>query len=214
MKFGIIGLGRISHRMADAIALTDGAELWAAGSRELAKAEEFAAHHGAKRAYGSYEELCADPEIEAVYVSTPHGRHYEDALLALEHGKHVLCEKALTVNAKLARGLACAAKSRGLLLAEAMWTRYVPVNRRIVEWISQGKIGEVRSVTATIGFAAPLDFSHRLFDINLGGGALLDVGIYSLEYILMCYRGERPKKVAARGQAVFQRGRRERIGVV
>lgn len=191
--------------MAEAISLTDGAELWAVGSRELSKAQEFAARHGAAHAYGSYEELCADPELDAVYISTPHGRHFEDAMLALENGKHVLCEKALTVNADLAKKLADEASSRGLLLAEGMWTRYIPVNRRVVEWIEAGKIGDVRSVTAIIGFAAAPDFSHRLLDINLGGGALLDVGIYALEYILMAYRGERPKKIAAAGR-LFHNG--------
>lgn len=205
MKIGIIGLGRISHRMADAINLTESAELWACGSRDIAKAEQFAAQHGAKRAYGSYEELCADPDLVAVYISTPHGRHYEDAMLALRHGKHVLVEKAMTVNARLAKEMADEARSRGLLLAEAMWTRYIPVNRKIVEWISAGRIGEVKSVPVTIGFIAAPDFSHRLLDINLGGGALLDVGIYALEYILMAYRGERPKKVAAVGR-LFHNG--------
>ncbi len=205
MKIGIIGLGRISHKMADAINLTEGAELWAAGSRDIKKAEAFAMQHGAKRAYGSYEELCADPELDAVYISTPHGRHYEDAMLALKHGKHVLCEKAMTLNARLAKEMADEARSRGLLLAEAMWTRYIPVNRKIVEWIAAGRIGEVKSVVATIGFVAAPDFTHRLLDINLGGGALLDVGIYALEYILMAYRGERPKKVAAVGR-LFHNG--------
>lgn len=205
MKIGIMGLGMISHKMAEAISLTDSAELWAAGSRELSKAREFAARHGAVHAYGSYEELCADPELEAVYISTPHGRHYEDAMLALLNGKHVLCEKALTVNARLAKKLSDEAKSRGLLLAEAMWTRYIPVNRRIVEWIEAGKIGEIRNVSAVIGFTAEPDFSSRLFDLNLGGGALLDIGIYALEYILMAYRGERPKKVAAVGR-LFSNG--------
>jgi Predicted dehydrogenases and related proteins len=205
MKIGIIGLGRISHKMAEAISLTVGAELWAVGSRDLSKAREFAESHGAARAYGSYEELCADPELEAVYISTPHGRHYEDAMLALANGKHVLCEKALTVNARLAKKLADEASARGLLLAEAMWTRYIPVNRRVVEWISAGKIGEVRSVSTEIGFTAAPDFSSRLLDLNLGGGALLDIGIYALEYILMIYRGERPKKVAAVGK-LFSNG--------
>lgn len=205
MKIGIIGLGRISHKMAEAAALTEGVELWAAGSRDLAKAEEFAARHGAKRAFGSYEELCADPELDAVYISTPHGRHFEDAMLAMKNGKHVLCEKAMTVNASRARAMAEEASSRGLLLAEAMWTRYIPVNRRIAEWIAAGRIGELRSVAATIGFVAAPDFSHRLLDINLGGGALLDVGIYALEYILMLYRGEQPKKVAAVGR-LFHNG--------
>lgn len=205
MKIGIMGLGRISHKMADAINMTEGAELWAAGSRDIKKAEAFAAQHGAKRAYGSYEELCADPELEAVYISTPHGRHYEDTMLALRHGKHVLVEKAMTVNARFAKEMADEAKRRGLLLAEAMWTRYIPVNRKIVEWISAGRIGEVKSVTAIIGFVAAPDFSHRLLDLELGGGALLDVGIYALEYILMAYQGERPKKIAAVGR-LFHNG--------
>jgi len=203
MKIGIMGLGRISHKMADAINKTEVAELWAAGSRDIKKAEAFAAQHGAKRAYGSYEELCADPELEAVYISTPHGRHYEDVMLALRHGKHVLVEKSMTINARFAKEMADEARSRGLLLAEAMWTRYIPVNRKIVDWIAAGRIGEVRSVTATIGFVAAPDFSHRLLNLELGGGALLDVGIYALEYILMAYRGERPKRVAAVGKLFY-----------
>lgn len=205
MKIGIMGLGRISHRMADAINRTEGAELWACGSRDIEKAKAFADQHGAKRAYGSYEELCADPELEAVYICTPHGRHYEDAMLAMSNGKHVLVEKAMTINAKLAKAMADEARSRRLLLAEAMWTRYIPVNCKIVEWISAGRIGEVRSVPATIGFIAAPDFTHRLLDLNLGGGALLDVGIYALEYILMAYRGERPKNVSAVGR-LFHNG--------
>lgn len=192
MKFGILGLGGISHCAADTLAAVEGAERWAVGSRSLEKAQAFAQQHGFTRAYGSYEELVSDPELEVVYIATPHSHHYQYAMLALRHGKHVLCEKAFTINADQAKALRDYAAAHDLFLAEAIWPRYQPSLRIIREAIASGIIGEPRLVVANL--------SENILSIpriglpELGGGALLDVGVYGINFALQ-FLGNEVEKV-------------------
>ncbi|MBV9849578.1 MAG: Gfo/Idh/MocA family oxidoreductase, partial [Armatimonadetes bacterium] len=143
------------------------------------------AEFGAARRYGSYEALAADPDVDAVYVASPHPMHKEDSLLCLNGGKAVLCEKPFTINAAEALQVIGTARARKLFLMEAMWTRFTPVMGKVRELVSQGAIGEVRIVQADFGFRAGFDPKSRLFDPALGGGALLDVGVYCISFASM-----------------------------
>ena len=180
IRWGILGTGRVAGRFAQALRELDDARLLAAGSRRLATAEAFARHHGVERAYGSYAQLAADPDLDIVYVASPHALHREHSLLCLEAGRAVLCEKPFALNATEAREVIASARSRGLFCMEAMWTRFLPAMRRLTELVDAGAIGELRMVTAQLGFPSEPDPSSRLFDPALGGGALLDLGVYPL----------------------------------
>lgn len=182
IRWGILAPGRISQKFAAALADAAGARLTAVGSRDAGRAGAFAAAHGipATHAHGSYEALAADPEVDAVYIGSPHSGHCEHTLLCLAHGKHVLCEKPLAVNAAQGERMVAAARASGLLLMEAVWTRFLPSLARARELVAGGAIGEVRLVQADFGFRAPFDPHSRLFAPELAGGALLDLGIYPL----------------------------------
>ena len=133
MKIGILGAGNISRKVAPALVALPEIECYAVASRELTKAEDFAREFGFTKAYGSYEALLSDPEVELVYVATPHSHHFTHMMLCLEHGKHVICEKAFTMNARQAKSVLAAARERGLYAAEAIWTRYMPSRKMIQE---------------------------------------------------------------------------------
>lgn len=180
IRWGILGPGAIARAFAAGLRDARGAALHAVGSRDRARAEAFAAEFGAPRAYGSYAELAADPEVDAVYVATPHAFHAEHALLCLGAGKPVLCEKPLAANAAQAERMIAAAREAGLPLMEGLWTRFLPAVVRLRELIAAGAVGEVRSVEAEFGFRAPFDPNGRLFAPASAGGALLDIGIYPL----------------------------------
>lgn len=203
IKFGIMGTGQIAHIMAGAITHTAETELYAVGSRSSESAEKFAGTYNIPHAYTSYEELCADVDIDIIYIATPHGRHYEDVMTAFSYNKHVLCEKAFTLNSEQAKSLAYCARERKLFLCEAMWTRFVPATKKAAQWLAEGRIGEVRHASAELGFVAAPDFSHRLLDIKLGGGALLDVGIYSLAFTSFAYSAEKPRFISADGRFFY-----------
>lgn len=203
MKFGILAAGNIAHKMAEAVTGigergTAKIEKYAVASRDLSKAEAFAEEWGFEKAYGSYEELAQDPEVELVYVASPHSHHYEHARLCLEHGKHVLVEKAFTVNAAQAEELIKLAREKGVLLTEAIWTRYMPSRKMMNELIAGGAIGRVSSMTANLGF--PLKDVPRMSRPELAGGALLDLGVYSITMALMLFHEEITDVVSA---AVF-----------
>lgn len=183
MNVGIIGAGKIAKKMATTINGMATASAYAIGSRSLEKAQAFAKEFGMQKAYGSYEELVGDPDIGLVYVATPHSHHADVIKLALEHNKPVLCEKAFTVNEKQAKEVIDLAKSKNLLLAEAIWTRYLPMRQMLDEVLSSGIIGEVKSLTANLGYV--IDSVPRLGDPKLAGGALLDVGVYTINFMLM-----------------------------
>ncbi|MBK6733476.1 MAG: Gfo/Idh/MocA family oxidoreductase [bacterium] len=184
IRWGILAPGRISRKFAAALRESAGAQLVAVGSREVERAAafaaEFAAEPDAVRAHGSYEALAADHDVDAVYIGSPHSGHEAHTLLCLAHGKHVLCEKPLAVNAAQGERMVAAARAAGLLLMEAVWTRFLPSIARVRELVAAGTIGEVRLVNADFGFRAPFDPQSRLFAPELAGGALLDLGIYPL----------------------------------
>ena len=188
IRWGILAPGRISHKFAAALKVAAGAELAAVGSRDRERAVAFAAAHGipAAHAHGSYEALAADPSVDAVYIGSPHSGHEAHTLLCLAHGKHVLCEKPLAVNAAQAERMVAAARAAGLLLMEAVWTRFLPTVARLRELIADGSLGDVRLVMADFGFRAPFDPHSRLFAPELAGGALLDLGIYPLTLASLC----------------------------
>ncbi|MCP1111312.1 putative dehydrogenase [Lachnospiraceae bacterium PF1-21] len=183
MKVGILGAGGIARKMADTLNGMSEASSYAIASRSLDKALAFKEEHGFEKAYGSYEELVGDPEVELVYVATPHSRHHEDAILCIENGKPVLVEKSFTANASQARAVLELAKERQVFAAEAIWTRYMPSRRMVQEIIDSGKIGKVISVTANLGY--DLKAVPRMHDPALAGGALLDVGIYPMQFAAM-----------------------------
>ncbi|WP_155069560.1 Gfo/Idh/MocA family protein [Streptomyces taklimakanensis] len=182
IRWGILATGGIAGAFARDLAQVPGGEIAAVGSRSDASARRFADEHGIPRAYGSWAELAADPDVDVVYVATPHSAHLEAARLCLEAGKAVLCEKPLTLNLAQARELVELARRKGVFLMEAMWTYCNPVIRRMLDIVAGGEIGEVRSVHADFGIVAPVDASHRLRDPRLGGGALLDLGIYPVSF--------------------------------
>ena len=198
IKWGIVGTGWIATRFVDDLRLLPDHRVIAAGSRRAESAEEFASREEIPRAYGSYEQLCADPEVDVVYVATPHPFHVHDALLALRAGKHVLCEKPFTINADEAAEVIAAARAEGRFCMEAMWTRFAPHMRRIRALLDAGALGEIRTVIADHGQRfLPPDFSSRLYAPELGGGALLDLGIYPLSFA--SYVLGTPDKVTAVG---------------
>ena len=181
LRWGILGPGGIARAFTSDLR-TAGLDVAAVGSRRQQTADAFAADFGIPHAHGSYEELVADPTVDIVYIATPHPMHAANALLALEAGKHVLVEKAFAINAMEAAAVRDAAAERGLLAMEAMWTRYLPHMVRIRELVASGALGEIRAVTADHTQLLPSDPAHRLNALELGGGALLDLGIYPVSF--------------------------------
>jgi len=187
IRWGILGTGWIAGQMAEALAVLPDAELIAIGSRLRGKAEAFGVKYDVPLRFGSYEDLAASSEVDVVYVATPHSSHAHDAALALRAGKPVLCEKPLTVNAAEADTLIACARSEGLFLMEAMWTRFVPSIVKLREWIAAEAIGDVRLLTASIGWHHAFDPQSRLFARELAGGTILDIGVYPLSLASMLF---------------------------
>ena len=193
--WGIIGAGGIAHRMAEAIHMTENAELTAVASRSLSKAEIFGKQHHAARVYGSYEELYRDREIDAVYIATVHNTHAACAMEAMEYGKHVLIEKPMTVNLSEALAIQETALRQGVFCMEAMWIRFLPNFLTLQEWIAAGKLGQIQSVTADFSAKIPVDDpKNRLSNPDTAGGALLDLGVYPLN-IAAIGLGTQPTKI-------------------
>ena len=184
-RIGIIGAGWIADKMAQAIAPVADIEINAIASRSIEKAEEFARTHNIPKAYGSYEDMVRDPEIDLVYIATPHSHHYEHSMLCIEHGKHVLVEKAFTANAGQAEKLIGAAREKGLFITEAIWTRYMPMTHKVKEIMESGIIGEPRIITATLCYM--MEHKERIVRADLCGGALLDLGVYVLNFARMYF---------------------------
>lgn len=185
MKIGILGAGGIAELMTKTIEKMDGVTVEAVASRSPEKAKKFAEGHSISKAYGSYLELVQDPQIDLVYVATVHSFHCEHVKLCLEHGKNVLCEKAFMMNAKEAEEVIGLARKKGLLLAEAIWTRYMPSREMIRKLVTDGTIGKVTSLTANLGY--PVGHKERMRTPGLGGGALLDLGVYPINFALMAF---------------------------
>jgi predicted dehydrogenase len=181
LRWGILATGGIAHAFAQDLR-TSGRDLTAVGSRRREAADAFADEFGIAHAHGSYEGLVADPDVDIVYISTPHPLHAENAILALEAGKHVLVEKPFTLNAAEASRVRDVAAEKGLLAMEAMWTRYLPHMVRVRELIADGALGDIRALTADHTQRITTDPAHRLNALELGGGALLDLGIYPISF--------------------------------
>jgi dihydrodiol dehydrogenase / D-xylose 1-dehydrogenase (NADP) len=185
IRWGILSTGGIADSFVRGLRFCPDADVAAVGSRTLEAAERFGARLSIPRRHGSYEALAADPDVDVIYVATPHNLHCENTLLGLAAGKHVLCEKPFALNAGQAERMVAAARARGLFLMEAMWTRFIPAVREMGRLLAEGLIGEPRLLEADLGFVAPPNPEGRLFNPALGGGALLDIGIYPVS---MAYR--------------------------
>ncbi len=184
-RWGIIGTGNIAGQFARGLAVLPDAELVAVGSRSQSSADAFGDEFGVPHRHASYAALAADAEVDAVYVATPHGSHMDNSLLCLEGGKAVLCEKPFAVNAAQAERMVREARARGLFLMEAMWTRYFPLMGRVRSLIDEGALGEVRRLHADFGYRTDVKPDYWLFDLEQGGGGLLDVGIYPISLASM-----------------------------
>lgn len=182
IKWGIIAPGHIAQRFAQHLSSLPNAKIIAVGSRNLERAQQFAKAHNVERAYGSYFELVNDPDIDIVYVASPHSAHYENCRMALECGKSVLCEKSFTVTANQAKELTKLAREKSLFIMEAMWTRFLPIYSRVKELLDNKALGEVQAITANFCFFREFDPLHRLYNPDLAGGALLDTGVYPISF--------------------------------
>lgn len=190
INLGIIGAGSIAKTMAQTVRKMNEngigkIRMYAVASRNLEKAKAFAAENKAEKSFGSYESLLCDTEVDLVYIATPHSFHHEQAKLSLEHNKHVLCEKAFTVNACQAEDLISLAESKNLLITEAIWTRYQPMRKIISDEINSGVLGKPLSLSAELSYS--IMNKERLVRPELAGGALLDVGIYPLNFATMVF---------------------------
>lgn len=194
MKIGILGAGGIAETMAETIAGLKEVESYAIGSRDQAKANAFAGKNGFTKAYGSYEELLQDDEIDLIYIALPHSHHHKWTLAALNAGRNVLCEKAFAVNERQAREMTELSEKKGLLLAEAIWTRYMPSRQIISEIVERGDIGRPLTVSANLGYR--IDMNERLIRPELAGGCLLDLTVYTLNFASMVW-GDDIKRIAA-----------------
>lgn len=194
IRWGILAPGTIANQFVKGLKHLEDADVVAVGSRSLERAKVFADKYDIKKAYGSYEELVNDPDVDVIYVATPHPAHKKCALLCLKAGKAVLCEKPVTVNYSQAKEVIDYARKSKIFFMEAMWTRFLPVTLKVKELLSQGVIGDIRILKADFGFRTDWNPEGRLLNPELGGGALLDVGIYLCSYASMIY-GVQPTEI-------------------
>ena len=183
MNIGILATGGIAKKMAETINMMEEVTLYAVASRSLEKATAFATEYGAEKAYGSYDELLADPQVNLVYIATPHHTHKDLMIECINKGKNILCEKAFTINKNEAEEVFVAAKAKGVLVAEAIWTRYMPSLDLIKSLMT--KIGTITSISANLGYK--ISQVERINDPKMGGGALLDLGVYPINFALMVH---------------------------
>lgn len=200
IRFGVIGTGRIVGQWMRDVSRLEDVEVAAIASMDLGRARAAAARYGIPRAYGSYQDMLAGEDCEAVYIATPHTGHHDCAVMALRAGRHVLCEKPLAVNAAQLRDMVACARDQRRLLMEGMWTRFFPATRAVREIVRSGRIGEVSMIQADFSFHTPFETQTRMFDPARAGGALLDVGCYGLQYAMDLY-GAAPEQVS--GTAVI-----------
>lgn len=193
-KVGIIGAGWIAEKMAEALAPLEDYCVYAIASRSIGKATEFAGRWNIPKAYGSYEDMVKDNDVDLVYIATPHSHHFPHAMLALNAGKPVLVEKAFTANAAEAEELIETARSKGLFITEAIWTRYMPLSHKVKEIMESGIIGKPRVITATLCYM--MEFKERILRPDLCGGALLDLGVYALNFARMYFGTDIVKTVS------------------
>lgn len=191
LKVGILGAGHIAQKMATTLMGMKEAELYAVAARELSRAEQFADEFHAQKAYGNYEALADDPDIDLIYIATPHSHHFGPARMCLLKEKPILCEKAFTANAREAEELIRIAQEKQVFLAEAIWTRYMPFSRTIRELTESGIIGKPMMLTASLGY--PIAHKERIVRLELCGGALYDLGVYPINFALMTFGNDLEK---------------------
>ncbi len=179
-NWGLLGPGRIAQQFADGLASIDDAALYAVASSNPERGKAFAEKNGGEKVYTSYEALVNDPQVDAVYIATPHTMHFENTMLCLNAGKPVLCEKPLTVNAAETRKLIETARGQNVFLLEALWTRFLPIYAQIRQWLDEGSIGDLHLISSTFGFSIPKDKDERWLNPELAGGTLLDMGVYPI----------------------------------
>jgi len=200
IRWGVLATGRIAHQFVQDFAFVDGGVVAAVASRNLDSALAFAHQHGIARGYGDYQELFHDPQLDVIYIATPHSMHLQNGLDALRAGKAVLCEKPLTVNPAEALVLADAAAMTGGYLMEAMWTWFLPALRTALAWVEQGRIGAIRHIKADFGYPQlPFDAQRREYDAQLAGGCLLEMGIYPVALAWLFMRRD-PTDIQVRAQ--------------
>lgn len=186
VRWGIVSTGRITHQFVQDFAFVPNGEVVAVASRSQAAADAFAARYAIPRAYAGYGQLLEDPEVDAVYIATPHTLHFRNTADAIQARKHVLCEKPFTVTVRECRNLFRMAEQSSVFLMEGMWTWFLPAIRKALEWVEQGRIGRIRQVKADFGYPQlPFDPARREYDVELGGGCLLEMGIYPIALALL-----------------------------
>jgi predicted dehydrogenase len=177
-KWGILAPGKMSAKFTRGLKLLDNVELYAVGSRDIRRSEQFAKEFGFQKSYGSYEELAADKDVDIIYIASPHSHHYEHTMLCLKNKKAVICEKAFALNSREVEGMLAEAIRQKVFLMEALWPPFQPIYRKTKEILQSGEAGKILHLNARFGFQAPYDPSDRKFNLALGGGSLLDIGIY------------------------------------
>lgn len=180
IRWGILGTGTIAHKFAADLKYVEGAELTAAGSRSPEKAENFCRDFDIPFSFGSYQELAESNLVDIIYIATPHSLHHENTLLCLDNGKAVLCEKPFALNAKQASEMIDAARQKNLFLMDALWTKFLPHYKKMIEIVRSGSLGDIKVVLANFGFQANANPDSRLLNPGLGGGSLMDIGIYNV----------------------------------
>jgi predicted dehydrogenase len=195
-NWGVLGPGRIAQQFGDALLAIDDAALYAVASSNLDRAKAFAQQYNGEKTYDSYEALVNDPQVDAIYIATPHRFHLENALLCLNASKPVLCEKPLTVNAAETRQLIDLARAKNVFLMEALWTRYLPIYPQIRAWLDEGTIGDVKLLVSTFGINVPKGEADRWLNPELAGGTLLDMGIYPIS-VSQWVMGREPQSFSA-----------------
>jgi predicted dehydrogenase len=195
INWAVVGTGGITNRFIAGLRAAEGSNPMAVVSRTEENARRFAAKYGVEKAYSDYDAMLADPLIDVIYIGTPHTTHKDLAIRAFKAKKAVLCEKPVSINAGEMRDMIQAARENKVFFMEAMWTRFIPPVRKVREWLSQGLIGEVKMTEANFGFCVPRNLQGRLLNIELGGGALLDAGVYPLSFTSMVFGGKKPEKI-------------------
>ncbi len=179
-RWGILGAGRIADKFCEALNFTEGSEVFAVASRDTNNAETFAQKHNAKKYYTNYNDLINDADVDVIYIATPHAFHYQQTLLCLQHNKRVLCEKPLSINYQQSAEMVAFATTQQIFLMEGMWTRFMPFTEKILMLIANDVIGTPQYIHADFGFAAPFEPTGRMYNKALGGGSVLDIGVYPI----------------------------------
>jgi predicted dehydrogenase len=196
IHWAFAGTGGITNAFIQGLKNAEGANPFAVVSRSRDRAERFAAKYGVEKTYADFDAMLEDSKVDIVYLGVPHSAHKELAIKAFTAGKAVLCEKPAAINAAELRGMIDHARQRKVFFMEALWTRFVPPVRKAREWLADGLVGEVRMVQGNFGFKVDLPPEHRLRNINLGGGALLDAGVYPISFASMAFGGKKPRKIS------------------